>query len=145
MATRHDEAAGTEHRRRTQDRANVVRICNLVEHDQRSPIRRRREFIPIRLGKGLCFERRSLMHGIGSEQPVEVARDDPFDRCFDRAHGFPDTAFRVLRQEQAQDAPRWVSERGFHGVKPEEADDVIFAPCGMIGGGRSARGGIWLA
>ena len=77
VAARHHETAGSEHGARAQDGADVVRVGHLIEHHERpAGIRGRRDFVQARLGQRLGLEQHALVHGVGAEQAVEVARTD---------------------------------------------------------------------
>ena len=133
MTAGHDEAARTEYRGRSEDRADVMWVCHLVEHDQRTPIRSFGEVAPIGLGEGLGFQRRSLMDCIGPKQPIKVAWGDMFDRRGDLADGLAQAPFRVLGQQKTKDAASRVPQGGFDGVETEKPDRPFVLVC--IGAG----------
>ena len=75
MPRGHDERVGTEGRRGPHDRADIMRVGDLVEEqDQPSP----RQVGEPKIGERLGFDQHALMDGVFSEQPVEVLRRD---RC----------------------------------------------------------------
>jgi hypothetical protein len=125
MAMRHHKTAGAEHGRRSQNRADVVWIGNLIEHDQRPSAGSAREFFPFRFRQRLGLERYALMHRVRSKQTIEVARRDAVDFRGDRSDGFNQTAFRVLGQQKAMNAARRVSQRGLHGMQPKEPERAL--------------------
>jgi hypothetical protein len=98
----------------------------LVEHDKRPPVRGSGKVPPVRFRERLRFERRALMNGVGSKQPIEVTRRDALDWWHDLAKRLPKPSFRIFGKEQTQDTARGVPEGGFDGVKPEKPDWPVF-------------------
>lgn len=66
MPARHDEAARAENRRRSQNRADVMRVGHLIENDERTSACLCGKIMPIGFGQGFDVEGRSLVHGIGA-------------------------------------------------------------------------------
>ena len=99
VPARHDQARGSEHGRRAQDGADVMRVGDLIEHQQGSRAGRRREFLERGLGKFLGLEHGPLVHRVGPENLVQVARGGAFDRVFERAQSVDQSPFRILGED----------------------------------------------
>ena len=122
MAMGHHEAAGAEHGGRSEDRADVVRVCDLIEHDQRPAIGNARQFVPVWLGQWFRFERDALMDGVGTEEAIEVAWGHAIDLGSERTDGLRQTAFSVFRQQEAMNASRGVLYSGLDSMQPKEQE-----------------------
>ena len=85
--------------------------------------------MPIRLGQRLGLERGALMHGIGAEEAIKVARTDPLYGQCDCTDCLGKAAFGVLCQQETVDTARRVLQRRSDGVKSKEAKWPI-----MVGG-----------
>ena len=72
---RGDDRLDRERRRRAQDRADIVRIGDLVEHQHDALGRQRSD---IRRGQGIRLGQQALMHGVRAEPLVDQARPDDF-------------------------------------------------------------------
>jgi len=70
-----NDAAGAERRRRAQDRADIVRIGDLIEHEDGraalSHLNRAQQILEIGVFERLDFESPALMHGALRQQPLE--------------------------------------------------------------------------
>ena len=120
MPMRHHKTAGAEYGGRSQNRANVVRIGDLIEHDQWPAVGNASQLVPLRFRQRLRFECHALMHGVGTEEPVEVARRGAINLRGDRTDAFGQPAFGVFGQQQAMDAPRRVLQRRLDRMQAEE-------------------------
>jgi hypothetical protein len=126
VTPRHDEAGGAENGGRAQDGADVVRIRHLIEHDQRTAAMGvRDEVVQLGFGQRLGFEQDALVHGVGSEQTVEIARGDALGRDRTGAERGGEPARGVLRREEPQRHARGVVQRCLYGVHAVEADNAI--------------------
>ena len=77
VAAGHDEAGRAERRARAQDGADVVRVGDLVEHDD-GPARAARDQLgQRRLRQRLGLDQGTLVHGVGPEPAVEVLGQHP--------------------------------------------------------------------
>ncbi len=73
VPSRHDDTGGSEHGRRAQHRAGIVRVRHVIEENERRPVGGSAiELVERRLRQRLRFEQKALMYGIGTEHAVEV-------------------------------------------------------------------------
>ena len=74
MTARDHQPRCAEYGRRSQHGTDIVRVRHLVEHDQGPAVRRLLSHIlQARLFQRLDLHHDALVHGIGAEQPVQVA------------------------------------------------------------------------
>ena len=125
MAMRHHEAAGAEHGGRSKDCADVVRIGDLIEHDQWPAIGTARQFVPVRLGQWFRFERDALMDGVWTEEAIEVAWGHAINLGGERTDGLRQTALSIFRQQEAMNASRGVLYSGLDGMQPKEQERTV--------------------
>ena len=122
MALGCDQRAGAEGHRGAHDRADIVRVGNLVENDQKPRVakcgqRPRRQ--------GCRFQQHPLVHGVVTEQPVDFLRADQFERVGQvRILGDFKPQQRIARGLQAGDAARRIVDRGTHGMQSVQMDGV---------------------
>ena len=104
-----DDRLDRKRRRRAQDRADIVRIGDLVEHQHDAFLGQR---IDIGRGQGLGLRQQPLVHGVGAEPLVDRVRADDFggdagvDILVRQALG------GVFGQEQLSDLPFRVGQGG---------------------------------
>ena len=103
VARRGDDRLHREGRRRSHDRADIVRIGDLVEHQHDAFLRQR---LDIGRGQGIGLGQQALMHGVGAEPLVDRTRPDDLgrDAGVDVFVGKPLRG--VLGQQQFADLPR---------------------------------------
>ena len=126
VPARHDEAAGGEHRRRSQDRPDVMRVGDLIEHDQRSAVAR--PLAPARPGSG------SGRASVSSSAPwCTVSAPSRRSRsrgwralgpCATRGERRFQAMLGVVGQKQPADAARRIGERRLDGVNAIELHHV---------------------
>ena len=144
MTARHDETGGAEHGGRAQDGADVVRIGDLIEHDERPCLGALGEFLNVGLFERLGFEHDALVHGVLAEQAVEIARGDALGCQLSRGDGFGEAVFGVLGHQQPQHLAGVVAQCGFHCVNTIELHAALIESAGapaVVGVAGADRGG----
>ena len=133
------DAGGPESSGRAQHGADILRVGDLIEHKQNAF---GRAHLRARPGQGLGLEHHALMHGVGSEQPVELlgsASSALTPRAFS-AGSRRRAAFSVA--SSLPDGPVRVGECCLHGMDAIEQDAVgIGRPpriSGLSGAGRKS-------
>ena len=102
-----------------------MRVGDLIEHDQRSAVAGRlRQIGQVGFWQGLSFQQRALMHGIGTEQAVEVARLRALGPRATHGERRFQAMLRVVGQQQSADVARRVSDRCLDGVNAIELHHV---------------------
>ena len=104
---------------RAEHGADIMRIGDLIEHDE--------DAIGIDLvepdGRQLLdLERDSLMHLVGAEQPVEIARRGVLDAHVALCGEGSKPLRGVFGGDQPDERAFGIGERGFDGVQPEQND-----------------------
>ena len=128
---RQHDTCRAEGRGRAQHGADILRVRDLIEHEQDALGAYVVEFDR---RQGLGLEHDALMHGVGSEQPVELLRQRVLgldaaglQRGFEPARG-------ILGGEQPPDGPARIGERRLDGMDAVEQDAVgIGRPPGISG------------
>ena len=122
-----------EGRSRAQDRADIMRVGDLVEHQHGAF---RGDVLDVERGEGIGFHQQALMHGIGPEPRVDRVR--PHDLRRDRQReAFLGQAMRaVFGREDLADRAARIGERRHDGV-PAVEDRDAFRDC------RDARAWAW--
>ena len=117
MTLRGDDGVYAERGRRPQDRADIVRVCNLVEHEHE---RRLGQIIEVQRLQRLAEEKHPLMHGVRLELAADVVRahDDRLERQRARLR---EAERAILGREQPGEGPARIGQSGPHGV--EAVDD----------------------
>src|SRR5437879_3286087 len=138
-----DDRAGAERRRRAQDRADIVRVADLVEHDDdRAALcyfDRAEHILEIGAVERLDLERPALVHGAVRQQPVEcraiehldrlalaLARAAPLGRC--RGDQLRSLGFLIGEHCEASPAPRRISQCRGDRVAPIDPIAAAAAP-----------------
>ena len=97
-----DDGLDRERRCRAQDRADIVRIGDLVEHQHDAFMRQR---VDVGRLQRIGFREQALMHGVGPEALIDQIRPDDFRRHAGvdvfvrrrRAAFSVSSSFRILR------------------------------------------------
>ena len=115
-------ASTWKRRRRADDRADVVRIGDLVENEDQ---RLGPERVDGRGGQGIGFEVKPLVHGVRFEKAVDFVRTD--DRRVDpkSAQCFGQATGRVLSGEQAARMARLVAQGLDNGMPAVQNRDLV--------------------
>ena len=117
-----DDRLHGERRRRAHDRADIVRIGDLVEHQHHAF---ERERLDVGRGQGIGLRKQALVHGIGPEPRVDLARAHHLRRDA-RLDVFLREAPRgILGDEQFADAALPVLQRHGHAVPAIENDRAV--------------------
>ena len=103
MPARHHKACRAEHGGRAQNCADVVRVGDLIEHEQRTAVGVLGEFDELGFGQVFGFQHR---HPDGRCRPREFGRDRAASRIRpdvqQRPHRFDHAALGVFGQHQPQ-------------------------------------------
>ena len=136
MTRRGDDRLDRERRRRAQDRADIVRIGDLVEHQHDAFLRQR---IDIRRGQGIGLGQQALMHGVRTEPLVDQARPHDFRRHagVDIVVGEPPGG--IFGQPQLANLALRIGQRRRHRV-PAIQDDRPVGAGVAVAPGRPAAG-----
>ena len=125
-----DQRAGAERDRGTDDRANIVRVGYLIEHQDQACVAKRAERLR---PQWLCFDKRTLVDRLAAGDFVDVLRVD--NRCGEgqganvrNAEPFQ----RVARHQHTANLPLGIVEGRADGMQPVEADQ----PIGRLSAGR---------
>ena len=118
-----DDAERVERGGRAQDGADIVRVRDLIEHQQRPAVRRLVEQVGEQdVVQTLDLRDHALMRRVARHQPAEIGgvgegdRDAGIDVEFRR---------RLARRPDADDRPLRIGERRTHGVAAPEAGAVL--------------------
>ncbi len=105
-----------------EDRADVVRIGDLVEHQHHAV---RRDLLDRRRGQGVGFEIEALMHRVGRQPLGDRAGPHDLRRDGERNVLLGQAAGGVLGREQQALPPRRILQRGLHRVPAVERRDIV--------------------
>jgi hypothetical protein len=110
-----------------------MRISDLIENDQGAPASVLRQIFPLGFWQGFCFEKCALVHRFRSEQTIEVAWRDAFDRWLKWADRFNEPTLGVLREQKTVGAAGRIFQRRLHGMQTEKPErTVIVILCDRI-------------
>ncbi len=120
-----DDGLDAERCCRAQDRADIVRIGDLVEHQHDAVLR---QFVEMQAGQGIGLHKQSLMHGVRPEAAIDVARIHQFRRNAGVDLLVREPPGHVFGDEQLADAALGIGQRHGDGV-PAIKNDRTFALC----------------
>jgi hypothetical protein len=131
-----DDGLDGKGRRRAHDRADIVRIGDLVEHQHHAFLGER---LDIRCGQGIGLGQKALMHGVRPKPRVDLARPHHLRRETGVDIFLRQPPRGIFGHEKLADAPLWVGKRHRHGVPAIEDHRAVriclaFAPGGGTGG-----------
>ena len=104
-----------EGRSRAQDRADILRVCDLIEHDEQTLSS---DVVEIERRKILDLDHRALMDRIASDQPVEGLRQRGLNLQTALGEQGLEPVRGVFRQMQLADFTLRVGEGRLDGVNP---------------------------
>ena len=121
VARRGEDRVGAEGQRRAEDRADIVRVGDLVEDDDEAGFAERldRERIERR-----DLDRDPLVHGLGAEQPVEVSGVASSGGDGQGRSGLGEAGQGVGRADDTQHGAPRVGEGGEHGMDAVDEETV---------------------
>ena len=124
MAILGDDTKRIERRRRAQDRADIVRIGHLIEHQQRPPIVRAllQQIDQEDILQRIDLDDDALVRRVLRHQPPQIGRLGEGHRHL-RREG-PERLRRLARRPDAADRPLGVGEGGGDGVPSPETGPV---------------------
>ena len=131
MPLRHDHAGSPEGSGRAQHGADILRVGNLIEHKQNAF---GRHVLKLDRWQELSLEHHALMHGVRSEQPVELSRQRILG--LDAAglyRGF-EPPCGIFGRKHLTDGPVRVGECCLHGVDAIEQNAVGIGRTPQISG-----------
>jgi len=138
MAILRDDGCCVEGRGRAHDRANIVRIGHLIEHDKRPGRIGIHHFVQEAIFQRIAIQHQALVRRIAGDQPGKVSRLGIFDReigrqfaikrgdAFARGPQLAVVAFRIL-------------ERGLHGMAAPQSHRTRAGPSRAAPALHSAR------
>ena len=109
-----DEAACAESRRRAQSGADILRVGDLIEHEQNTV---GLHLVESEWRQWLSLEGNTLMHGIRSEHLVKISWARLLWRHAALGEEGGEPVRRVLGGEKAADPPSRIGESGLHGME----------------------------
>ena len=130
---RRDHRRHREARRRAQDRADIVRVGDLVEHEHDPG---GFELVELGRGQGVGFRQQSVVHGVRPEPVRDRVRSYQFGLDPGRQAVFGQAACGVLGGEQPPDPPRRIFQRCLHRVPAVQYDRAVAGP--RLGAARRA-------
>src|SRR5579872_3656121 len=135
---RRDHRTDAESRCRAQDRANIVRIGDLVE-DENDAVRLG-DRVEIRSGQRPRLENDALMHGIAPEPPSQIFVFDDVERNAGGVDLRLETFRRRRRRMEIEQAPGLVAQRLEDGMKAVNQADVGAGTAKAVGVRRMSGG-----
>ena len=118
-----DDAERVERRRRAQDRADIVGVGDMVEHEQRPPVRRLVEQVGEQhVGQPLDLGDQALVRRIARHQPAEIGDVGEGDG---NAPVDLERGRRFAGRPDADDLALGIGERRGDGVAPPETGTVL--------------------
>ena len=111
-----------ERRGGAQDRADIMRVGDLIEDQQHGPLSRAaQDFVEPDLLERLGFDHHALVWSVARNQPAEVG---DVGECHRNLLGKLHRRGRIARRPRAQDLPPGIVECGSDGVSAPEARAV---------------------